>query len=98
MRYSPTQRRCQLCGFVEIRTPEGEPFAGKCADCGGDPEACPRCRQSGGNVEEQYSFGVYAGRMCEPCAIAGYRDGCGLIDGQQGSAADLDEPLEADDY
>lgn len=59
---------------------------------------CGRCHeQKPGAKQERYSFGVYAGRMCEECAYSRYRDHCGL-DGKQGSAADLDEDLEPEDY
>jgi hypothetical protein len=51
---------------------------------------CGRCQLKKPTVEEQYSFGVYAGRLCRECAIAGYRDACGHLDGQQGSVSDLD--------
>jgi len=55
---------------------------------------CPRCNQRKSTIDEQYSFGVYAGVMCRECAIRGYRDACGLLDGQQGDPADLDEPYD----
>lgn len=57
---------------------------------------CNRCGFQKPDVEVRYSYGVYAGRFCVECAVAGYRDGCGLIDGKQGSASDLDEPLDED--
>ena len=53
----------------------------------------PSCKRAKPDVDEQYSFGVYAGVMCGDCARTKYRDGCGL-DGPQGNAVDLDEPLE----
>jgi hypothetical protein len=41
-------------------------------------------------VDTRYSFGVYAGVLCEPCCSS-FRDNCGV--GQpQGSPQDLDEP------
>ena len=52
---------------------------------------CFKCDEKKDTVEEPYSFGVYAGRMCRECAINGYRDHCGLLDGHQGNPADLDE-------
>lgn len=42
------------------------------------------------------SFGIYAGMLCVKCC-AGYRDNCGI--GQpQGNQADLDEPIDEEDY
>lgn len=38
---------------------------------------CSRCGQAKNDVEERYSFGVYAGRLCVQCCV-GYRDRCGL--------------------
>ena len=58
---------------------------------------CPKCEKVDPDVCERYSFGVYAGRMCEDCAYNGYRDHCGL-EGAQGSQADLDEPIEPEPY
>lgn len=51
-----------------------------------------------GPVEVRYSYGVYAGRYCEFHAKHNYRDGCGLIDDEQGSPQDLDEPYGEEDY
>ena len=55
---------------------------------------CQRCKKAG--AEERYSFTVYAGVFCEPCARGGFRDQCGLTPKGQGSPADLDEPLDPD--
>lgn len=52
---------------------------------------CPRCEHKRDDIEQQYSFGVYAGVMCKQCAIDGFRDQCGH-GGQQGDPSDLDEP------
>lgn len=55
---------------------------------------CPKCERpdtDANPIDEQYSFGVYAGVMCRACAIASYRDGCGHIDSDL-TIADLDEP------
>lgn len=57
---------------------------------------CSRCQLKKPDVEEQYSYGVYAGRYCRDCAIHGFRDACGQLDGQQGDPNELDEPLEED--
>ena len=55
---------------------------------------CRRCGKVGDDVEERYSFGVYASVLCVACCSS-YRDNCGV--GQpEGNPADLDEPL--DDY
>jgi hypothetical protein len=53
---------------------------------------CPKCQQKKTDIEEQYSFGVYAGIMCTACAISGFRDACGHTPQGQGDPADLDEP------
>jgi len=57
-----------------------------------------RCRKcvSTEDVEERYSFGVYAGILCKECCY-GYRDHCG-IDQEQGSPNNLDEPYWEEDY
>jgi len=63
---------------------------------------CFRCGEEKDSVEGQYSYGVYAGKMCRECAISGYRDACGLLDGEQGSPSELEEMGETywaeDDY
>lgn len=51
---------------------------------------CLSCGEERNDVENRYSFGVYAGRMCVPCC-GKYRDNCG-IGQRQGDPADLDEP------
>ena len=61
-----------------------------------DSGICPKCEKPKTDIEEQFSFGVYAGVMCRACAIAGFRDACGHLDGQ-GDPRDLDEPLDSDD-
>jgi len=52
---------------------------------------CFKCGEDKDTVEEQYSYGVYAGRMCRECAIDGFRDHCGLLDGEQGDYRELEE-------
>ncbi len=42
---------------------------------------CTRCGMARNDVEERYSFGVYAGKLCISCC-AGYRDNCGLDQGR----------------
>lgn len=58
---------------------------------------CPRCEQAKPDIDEQYSYGVYAGVMCGDCARSSYRDQCGLGPDGQGDPADLDEPYDEDD-
>jgi len=51
---------------------------------------CSRCGERDlFEIEERYSFNVYAGRLCEACCYT-YRDHCGL-DQPQGDPADLEE-------
>jgi len=60
---------------------------------------CPKCNKAGSWAEEQYSFGIYAGRMCDACAYESYRDHCGLVklpngeyaEAEQGDVTTLDE-------
>ena len=55
---------------------------------------CGYCHELKDDIDERYSFGVYAGKMCTDCC-ASYRDNCGV--GQpQGSPNDLDEPYYED--
>lgn len=58
---------------------------------------CPRCKQKKSTIDEQHSFSVYAGVMCEDCARSGFRDQCGFGPDGQGDPSELDEPYE-DDY
>ena len=53
-------------------------------------DRCSRCGEEKDSVEGQYSYGVFAGWMCRECAINGYRDACGLLDGEQGSPHELE--------
>lgn len=64
-----------------------------------ETEGCPRCGKmetADNSIDEQYSFGVYAGFMCNACAIHGYRDQCGH-GMPQGNPADLDEPYDEEE-
>ena len=54
---------------------------------------CPRCEKRSDTVEEQYSFGYYAGILCRECAIAGFSDHCGLLAGEP-----MGDPQTLDDY
>jgi len=58
---------------------------------------CPRCKQPADDIDEQTSYGVYAGVMCKPCAVKGFRDACGHRPEGQGRPEDLDEQLEPED-
>ena len=57
---------------------------------------CRRCRKEKNDVQERYSYGVYAGILCIPCCSS-YRDNCG-VDQPQGDPQDLDEVVEPEDY
>lgn len=63
-------------------------------------DTCTRCGHEKEDVEERYSFGIYAGRLCAKCAYDSYRDHCGLVktrdgryveEGEQGAVEDLAE-------
>jgi hypothetical protein len=54
-----------------------------------DRAFCSRCGLNKPSVSVKHSYGIYAGRLCDDCARAGYRDACGL-DGEQGSQAELE--------
>lgn len=51
---------------------------------------CTRCG-SKKDVEDRHSFGIPAGRLCRECAVNGYKDSCGLLDGEQGDPRELEE-------
>jgi hypothetical protein len=61
---------------------------------------CPRCHKEKEDVEDRYSYGIYAGRYCSECAYKVFRDHCGLVKddrgnivegGEQGAVEVLDE-------
>ena len=58
-----------------------------------DDPTCPRCGKKSDTVEEQYSFGYYAGILCRECAISGFSDHCGLLAGEP-----MGDPQTLDDY
>ena len=71
-----------------------------------DCETCTHCGKEQPTVEKRYSFGIYAGELCDECAYTGFRDHCGLVigadgkyeeGGEQGAVEDLDE-FEAGGY
>lgn len=49
---------------------------------------CTHCGEEKDDVEERYSYGVYAGKLCITCCYS-YRDHCGIDQGQ-GSPEDLE--------
>ncbi len=53
---------------------------------------CPKCEQPKDTIDQQYSYGVYAGVMCRDCAIKSFRDSCGHRPEGQGDYRELDEP------
>jgi hypothetical protein len=57
---------------------------------------CPKCQEPKPDLDEQYSYGIYAGVMCRDCAVRSFRDACGHTPAGQGNPADLDEPLDED--
>ncbi len=62
---------------------------GKFAGFAPIPRPCSSCGKATGDVEERYSFGIYAGKLCLKCC-SNYRDNCG--EGQpQGDVTELDE-------
>ena len=55
-----------------------------------DQDCCTSCGDhKPGDVEQRYSFGIYAGHLCTACCRS-YRDHCGL-DRPQGDQRDLVE-------
>lgn len=42
-----------------------------------DSGICPKCEKKKKDIDEQYSFGAYAGVMCTECARTSYADQCG---------------------
>lgn len=78
--------QCPACGF-RIRDAEKG-----CDVCAHDAErfsTCSGCGSVGDDVQERYSFGIYAGRLCLKCC-GKYRDNCG--EGRdQGRVEELDE-------
>ena len=71
-----------------------------CAECREEErertQTCGGCSEVKDDVEERYSFGIYAGRFCVECARSHYKDGCG-VDGPQGRVEELHE-FEAGGY
>ena len=57
---------------------------------------CNSCQEPREDIEERYSFGVYAGKFCEDCCSK-YVDRCGL-DGEQGRPEDYEGTYYEEDY
>jgi hypothetical protein len=51
---------------------------------------CDSCHEQHATVDAQYSYGVYAGVLCEPCARQNYRDHCGFRPEGQGTRAEYE--------
>lgn len=82
--------KCEMCGkpMDQATQSEGGAAWSLCEDCMYPVKyQCTRCGSTK-QVEERYSFGVYAGRLCRSCAM-GYSDHCG-IDQPQGDWRDLE--------
>ena len=78
---------CDRCFDEALERNDKEVLHAICSRCGKyDPD----------DVEERYSYGVYAGRLCAQCAWEGFRDHCGLGPEGQGTPGDLDDPLDED--
>jgi hypothetical protein len=43
----------------------------------GELEECPSCKKLSSTVEEQFSYVIYAGKMCRMCATSKFNDTCG---------------------
>jgi hypothetical protein len=52
---------------------------------------CGSCHKKDKTVDIQYSYGVYAGVLCEPCARRIYRDRCGFRSEGQGTRTEYEE-------
>ena len=65
-------------------TPEDQDKLGKY-------DYCRSCQYLDDSVTGRYSFGIYAGILCDDCAKSKYRDQCGLGEDGQGSQAELEE-------
>lgn len=59
---------------------------------------CPECGQEKPDIDEQCSFGYYAGVSCRDCAIDGFRDHCGHSPEGQGNPQELDDYGNDGDY
>jgi hypothetical protein len=53
-------------------------------------EECPSCQKLSSTVEEQFSYGIYAGKMCRICATNKFNDTCGH-EQPMGNVRELDD-------
>lgn len=60
-------------------------------------EECRGCDTFRADVEVRYSYGIYAGKFCVPCAKRKFRDQCGLTEAGQGDQQELIEMGEVID-
>ena len=60
-----------------------------CVDAEDHQCTCTSCGELKEDVQQRYSFGIYAGRLCTECCSK-YRDNCGIGE-SQGRVEDLDE-------
>ena len=51
---------------------------------------CPSCQKMSTTVEEQFSYGIYAGKMCRICATSKFNDTCGQ-EQPMGNVRELDD-------
>jgi len=95
---NPRNLPCPNCKRPNMLTPADRRAAYQCDICADTAEGrrliCPRCEKR--EALEQYSFGCYAGKLCDPCAFAGFVDHCGQRPKGQGTQAEIDEPIEAE--
>jgi hypothetical protein len=59
-------------------------------------EECPSCQKLSSTVEEQFSYGIYAGKMCRMCATSKFNDTCGH-EQPMGNVRELDDCGDDDD-
>ena len=52
---------------------------------------CGSCHKKDKTVAIQYSYGVYAGVLCESCARDNYQDQCGFRPEGQGTRTEYEE-------
>jgi hypothetical protein len=56
---------------------------------------CRKCGEVKATVDRRYSFGIFAGRMCNECAMT-YKDHCGIDMPEGNPYTDSDEQIDAD--
>jgi hypothetical protein len=65
--------------FFDLGT--NEPLCEDCFHAEENLWVCTKCGTKSSKVEERYSFGIYAGRLCIPCCRS-FRDHCGVDGGR----------------